>query len=128
MNKYLRIVIFGLIIWLTAFAISFIIYPIRDSMRPLFESIMPVVISMIVTTMAYYYMKNLDSNFVIEGLKIGIAWYILNLALDLLLFIPPSPMQMSLVDYMADIGITYLIIPTITIGYGYLLSSKINIK
>ncbi len=33
-------------------------------------------------------------------------------------------MQMSLGDYMMDIGITYLIIPVVTIGMGFLLERK----
>lgn len=31
---------------------------------------------------------------------------------------------MSLVDYLMDIGITYLIFPSITIGMGYLIEQR----
>jgi len=40
------------------------------------------------------------------------------------MFMPESPMKMSFADYMMDIGLTYLIIPVICIGFGYLLKKQ----
>ena len=51
---------------------------------------------------------------------IGVVWFLISVMIDLFLFLPPSPMQMSITGYFMDIGITYLIIPIITIGMGYL--------
>lgn len=126
MNKYLKIVIFGFLVWLVPFAVSFLVFPLKSSMRPLFESVMPLILTIVVITLTYYYMKNLNANFVKEGIVIGIAWYIINIAIDLVMFLPASPMQMSFADYMMDIGLTYVMIPVITIGMGYLLSSKLE--
>jgi hypothetical protein len=39
---------------------------------------------------------------------------------------PSSPMQMSFTNYMMDIGLTYLIIPIVTIGMGYMADKDIN--
>jgi len=44
---------------------------------------------------------------------------IISLVRVLLLFLPPSPMQMGVTNYLMDIGITYLMIPIITIAFGY---------
>lgn len=126
MNKYLKIIIFGLLMWLVPFAISFLVFPLKTSMRPLFESIMPLILTIVVVTLSYYYMKNLDTNFVREGILIGIVWCIISIAIDLVMFLPVSPMHMSFADYMMDIGLTYVMIPVITIGMGYLLSSKLE--
>ncbi|MGF7119468.1 hypothetical protein [Methanobacterium oryzae] len=123
MNKYLKIAIFGFLVWLIPFAVSFIIFPLKTTMRPLFESIMPLVLTIIVITLAYYYIKNLDANFVKEGLLIGIIWFIISIVIDLFMFLPASPMQMNFADYMMDIGLTYVIIPVITIGMG-LMANK----
>lgn len=60
------------------------------------------------------------SAFLSEGVRIGAVWLAISLFIDLLLFME-GPMKMSLLDYVKDIGLTYLIIPTITIGFGYLL-------
>lgn len=126
MNKYLKIIIFGFLVWLVPFAVSFLVFPLKTSIRPLFESIMPLILSIVVITLTYYYMKNLNVNFVKEGIVIGIAWYIINIAIDLVMFLPESPMHMNFVDYMMDIGLTYVMIPVITIGMGYMLSSKLE--
>jgi hypothetical protein len=79
---------------------------------------------MVVIILAYYYLKDLGSDFGKEGLLIGISWYIINIALDLFMFMPASPMQMSFVDYMMDIGLTYVIIPVITMGMGFMAHNK----
>jgi hypothetical protein len=46
---------------------------------------------------------------------------IISLVIDLMLFMPESPMQMTLTDYIMDIGIMYLIILMIPAGSGYLM-------
>lgn len=124
MNKNLKIILYGVFVWLIPFAVSFVVFPLKTSMRPLFESIMPLVLSIVVITLAYYYFKNLNSDFVKEGLIIGISWYIINITLDLFLFMPASPMQMSFADYMMDIGLTYVMIPAITLGMGFMAHNK----
>lgn len=43
-----------------------------------------------------------------------------SIILDLLIF-TVGPLKMSLLDYATDIGVTYLMIPTITFGFGYLM-------
>jgi uncharacterized membrane protein YpjA len=85
---------------------------------------MPLILTIVVITLAYYYLKNIDDNYVKEGVLIGIIWFIINIAIDLFMFLPPSPMQMSFADYMMDIGLTYVIIPVITIGMGLMADNK----
>jgi hypothetical protein len=126
MNKYLKIVIFGLVVWLVPFLVSFLIYPLKTAGNPLFEFIMPLVITIIVVELAYLYLKNLETDLIREGVIIGVTWFIINIGIDLVLFLPPSPMQMSFVHYIEDIGITYLLIPVITIGLAYMADKKIR--
>jgi hypothetical protein len=88
-------------------------------MNPLFESIMPVIITATVVIFSYLYFKPLMGNYVNQGVLAGVTWLFISLIIDLLLFLPPGPMQMSVTSYFMDIGITYLMIPIITIGFGY---------
>jgi hypothetical protein len=124
MNKYLKIVIFGFFVWLVPFVVSFFIYPLKIKGNPLFESIMPLIITIMVVILAYLYLKNIEIDLLKEGVVIGVVWFIINIAIDLVLFLPPSPMQMSFTNYMMDIGITYLMIPVITIGLGVMAENK----
>jgi len=123
-NKNLKIILFGFLVWLIPFLVAFVIFPLRTSMRPLFESIMPLTLTIVVIILAYYYLKNIEVDFVKEGVIIGIVWFIIDIAIDLVMFLPASPMQMSFADYMMDIGLTYVMIPVITIGMGYMAKNK----
>jgi len=118
MNQYLKVVLYGFLVWLLPFVVSLFIYPLKVAGSPLFESIMPLVISLTVVVLAFFYLKNLDGDYVKEGVIIGVFWFTISIIIDLLLFLSPSALQMSFTDYLMDIGITYLLIPFITIGMG----------
>ena len=85
---------------------------------------MPVVVTTCTILFAILYFKNLKGSFFREGVLVGVAWFIINIAIDLPLFLLESPMNMSFPDYMMDIGVAYLIIPAITFGFGFLLRAK----
>lgn len=128
MNRYLKIFLYGFILWLVPFVVSFIIYPLKTAGSPLFESIMPLVISLTTVVLAFWYLKNWDGNHTAEGVILGVSWVMTSIIIDLVLFLSPSAMQMSLTDYLADIGITYLMIPFITGGMGFLADRVKNGK
>ena len=122
MNKNLKILGFGILLWLIPFLVSIIIFPIREDNRPLFESIMPVILIITVLILSILYFKNIEKKFLKEGVSIGILWFIISIIIDLILFLPETEMQMTLINYFMDIGLTYLIILVIPIAFGYLLS------
>jgi hypothetical protein len=124
MNKYVKLVGFGFLIWLIPFLVSFVIFPLRNANRPLFESIMPVFLALTAMIISVLYFKKVEKESLKEGLIAGVLWFVLSLVIDLMLFLPASPMQMSFSDYMMDIGLTYLIILIIPIGIGALISKK----
>jgi hypothetical protein len=124
MNKYVKLVGFGFLIWLIPFLVSFVIFPLRNANRPLFESIMPVFLALTAMIISVLYFKKVEKESLKEGLFAGVLWFVLSLVIDLMLFLPASPMQMSFSDYMMDIGLTYLIILIIPIGIGALISKK----
>ncbi|MGB9979075.1 hypothetical protein [Methanobacterium sp.] len=125
MNKNLKIVLYGFLIWLVPFAVSFFIYPLKTSMYSLFESIMSVLIAAAAVIFSYLYFKGIETNFVREGIINGVLWFIIVIVIDLLMFMPASPMHMNFTDYMMTIGVKYLIIPVVTIGSGYVAQNKI---
>lgn len=124
MKKYLKVGLFGFLTWLIPFVVSVLIFPLRTSHRPLFESIMPVVVTVCAVLFAILYFRNLKAAFLQEGVLIGVAWLIVNIVIDLPLFMLEGPMKMSFAEYMMDVGVTYLIIPAVTIGVGFLLQQK----
>jgi hypothetical protein len=120
-NKYIKVGFFGFLTWLVPFAVSFVVFPFRTSQRPLFETIMAVVVTATAMCFSVLYLRKARAGFLKEGVLIGIVWFAINIIIDLPLFMLEGPMKMPFVDYMMDIGLTYLIIPVVSIGSGYLL-------
>ncbi|MDD1750624.1 MAG: hypothetical protein LUO89_12215 [Methanothrix sp.] len=89
---------------------------------------MPVVIVIwtVFFSIIFLTSKNLsvkNSSYLREGILIGLAWLFMSIALDLMIFIE-GPLKMSLWDYTTDIAVTYLMIPAITSGFGYLMEHR----
>lgn len=116
-------IIYGFIVWVIPFVIAFLIFPLRTSDRPFFESIMPVAVSVTTAIFTVLYFQKVEKNFLKEGILLGAIYFAVNIILDLLMF-SKGPMAMPFVDYIKDIGFTYLLIPAITIGMGYILNKK----
>ena len=117
---------YGLLIWSFVFMVAMIAFPLRGNDRTFFESIMPVALTAAVVVASAKYFEQVQKKFVTVGFCLGLIWLGLNLLIDLLLFLSPTPMQMSLVDYLKDIGFTYLLIPIITTGFGFILSKRLE--
>lgn len=115
--------IYGFTVWVIPFVIAFLIFPLRNSDRPFFESIMPVVVAVDSVIFTVLYFKKVETNFLKEGILLGIVFLAVSVVIDLLMF-SKGPMAMPFLDYTKDIGFTYLLIPAITIGVGYILAKK----
>jgi hypothetical protein len=124
MKNQWKIILFGIFIWLIPFLVSFAIYPLKTAGNPLFETIMPVIISIVTTIFMTLYFRGLTGSFLRHGMISGISWFFISIIIDLPLFLFGGPMKMTFADYMMDIGLTYLIIPVITIGAGFILHKK----
>ena len=123
MKSIKKVLLYGFLVWLIPFIVSFLIFPLKSSNRALWESIMPVVITISAVPFLILYFSKLQAHFLKEAVLLGIIWLAISLILDLLLFME-GPMKMSFADYMMDIGLTYLMIPTISIGFGCLLEKR----
>ena len=75
MNRYLKIILFGFFVWLVPFIVSFFMYPLKTAGNPLFESLMPVIITIITVVLAGIYLKNAEGNRLREGILIGVVWF-----------------------------------------------------
>lgn len=129
MKSLKKAILYGFLIWLLVFAIALFVFPIRETNRPFFESIMPLIISIVTSFFAFKYFSKVEGNFIKEGLYLGIIVILINWIIDAVLMLSPSPMQMTLSDYFQDIGFTYFMILPITLGFGFIanhLSQKRN--
>ena len=118
-------IMYGIGIWVFVFIVAMLAFPLRAGERPFFESIMPVALVLATTIAAVFYFRTIKTRYVFIGMCLGIIWFVINLLLDACIF-SWGPMKMSLMDYVKDIGVTYLLIPIIAIGFGYSLEDKIT--
>jgi hypothetical protein len=123
MKSVKKALLYGFLVWLIPFIVSVLIYPIKTSSPALFESIMPVVLTVCVVLFLHLYFRKLEADFLKEGVILGVIWFLISLVLDLLMFMW-GPMKMTLANYMMDVGLTYLILPAITIGFGYMIEKR----
>jgi uncharacterized membrane protein YpjA len=119
MNKYLKISLFGFLIWLIPFVVGFLFYSPEGEIRidPLvFKAIMTVVATITEVVLLVSYFRKIDKNYLPESIMVGLIWFALNIVLDLLILIPMS--KMAIGTYFTQIGMQYLTIPTISIAIG----------
>lgn len=83
-----------------------------------FESIMAVTVTCSAMILGLNYMKSIQSNFLREGALLGVIWFLISILIDAPMMLFGGPMLMTFGEYMSDIGITYLIIPVVTMGIG----------
>lgn len=127
MQSISKAILFGLLVWVIPFGVSFLVYPIHDSNRALFESVMAVVVAGVTVLFAKLYFQKAEKSFCKEGILLGVIFLVISIIIDLLLFMW-GPMKMSIGAYCADIGLTYLMLPIITGGMGCLLGCKLGEK
>ena len=113
-----RVFIFGFALWAIVFGTATSMVTWRLDNRPLFEAVIPVVLALVTTTLATGYLAGVRKRFMAHGVLIGSAWAAFSVVIDLPMFLA-GPMRMPIGDYLQDIGVTYLMIPIITIGLAY---------
>jgi hypothetical protein len=116
-----KALLFGVAVWLIPFVVAFLIFPLRESSRALFESIMPVAVAGATAAFGVVYMARVSRGFAREGVLLGCLWLAICVAIDAPLMLFGGPMHMTIPEYLADIGVTYLVIPAITTGLGLVL-------
>ncbi|MDK2939232.1 MAG: hypothetical protein PWQ51_1396 [Methanolobus sp.] len=126
MNKYLKMVLYGLILWLVPFIVSFAFVDMEGNFtidETFFKSIMVVTGALVGVVLAVRYFRDVETNYVNEGIVLGVTWLVINLALDLLM-VSGGFFQMGVMEYFTDIGLRYLAMPVYTIGMGYALKGQ----
>ena len=119
--------LYGFLLWLIPFVVASVIIPLRESQSPLFETIMPISLTTCVVFFSVLYFGKMESGFLSESIKLGIIWFGMCVVIDLFFF-TWGPMKMPFINYMEDIGFTYLIFPLVAIGFGYMLERRLSEK
>ena len=117
----------GFLSWLIPFAVSFLFYkPGGELVVPYstFKATIMVVGTISGCYLLFRYFKALDSDFIKQGIIVGLSWFAINIVLDAIILIPM--MKSTFADYFMSIGLGYIAIPVISISMGYLLDRKVE--
>jgi uncharacterized membrane protein YpjA len=120
-----RNLLYGFFSWLIPFAVSFLFYkPGGELVVPYatFKTTIMVVGVISGCYLLFRYFRMADSDFIRNGIMVGLSWFAINIILDAVILIPI--MKTTFADYFMSIGLSYIAIPAISISMGYLLSIK----
>ena len=104
-----RAAFLGFLSWLIPFAISFILFPVKNSNAPLFGTLMDLVVLLAAGALLARYFRNRPVS-VREAILVGALWFFMNLVFDYPMF-AYGPMQMTAPRYYSEIGLAYLTFP-----------------
>lgn len=128
-----KILLFGFFTWLIPFAISFLFYTKSGNViiiSDFLKLLMIVIVSITTCYFLYNYFKFIESDFLKNGIIVGLSWFAINIFLDLITLMPM--MNLDTKHYFMVIGLRYAIIPVLstTIAFSLNIKSKAinNIK
>jgi uncharacterized membrane protein YpjA len=127
MRSILRQIGFAFLAWFIPFAASVCLYPIKRSHGPIFDSLMGIILTGSTVLLFAIESRRVMRGQFIHAMKVGLAWVIANWFFDAFMF-GGGPMKMSLGQYISEIGISYLMIPVITMGMGISASRRYTIN
>ncbi|HUQ70244.1 MAG TPA: hypothetical protein VM165_12005 [Planctomycetaceae bacterium] len=111
----------GLLVWLIPFLVAFSALPLKTGWRSLFESLMALTLAIVVVACSVRHWRRVERPTVWGGLWLGGLWFAICVGIDLPLMLSP-PISYTLDEYAADIGLTYAMIPVITVGMAWAAS------
>jgi hypothetical protein len=117
MSTTKRLFLFSFLLWLIPFFAGVALYPLKEAHNPLFDTVMPLIVTFCVVVLAIPYFRGVKQRFIGAGIQFGILAFVLAAGLDLAMVLW-GPMKMPLQDYIQTTGLRYLIYPVVTIGMG----------
>lgn len=115
--NWLRIVLFGVALWLVPFMVSVALFGIHDTDRSLFESLITLTGVGLAVLAAYFVFRDVPHPTLREGLAVGLTWAGISIVIDLPIFL--LGFHFGLLNYLEDIALTYVAFPIIAVGIAH---------
>ena len=121
-------IIFGIVIWALSYILSAIFGPIFAYTLPHIDFIIPLITIVVTGFFGILYIRNIDTNEVVEGILVGIVFIIIDIILDMIFFVLPNAPNPMFNHYTIHIISVAVITLSITTLLGYLAQMKIDLK
>ncbi|VVB77874.1 Uncharacterised protein [uncultured archaeon] len=121
MNKILKTLLLGLVIWVIPFLASFLVWDVKAGGPSIdvawFYALMGFTGAISFSIAAYYQFKNVKKNTSYEGWTSGIIWYIELVLLDFIFLVVLFGMTIGSYSHLL---LTYLNVLILSVAIGYL--------
>jgi len=108
----------GFLSWLAPFVFAFLVFPLKQTNAPLFDTVMSLVLIATAALLGRRYFRGIGIPAVGEALVLGFLWLAINLAMDYPMF-NYGPMKMTAARYYSEIGCGYLLYPAFLGGMAW---------
>ncbi|WP_407424120.1 hypothetical protein [Methanobrevibacter sp.] len=121
-------VTFGILIWFLTYFFSEILNPILIKFIPYNQVAIPLVIIIVTGFFGIIYIRNIETNEVVEGVLAGIVFIIIDILLDYIFFIVLGYPSVIFDNYLYHLFSMITLTLLITTFLGYLAQMKIDLK
>lgn len=121
-------IIFGIAIWFLTYILSRILSPLLMTFVPYNQISIPLITIIVTGFFGMLYIRNIETNEVIEGLLAGMIFIIVDIILDYIFFTLLGYHSIIFEDYMYHLGSMIILTLLITTFLGYLAQMKIDLK
>jgi hypothetical protein len=120
----LRGLAIGIPTWALLFLAAMAAFPFRASAPALFESVMTVALAIAATVTALFCLRRRYFAGGRDGLLFGVGAAATCVLIDAAMMLPGGPLEMTIGNYFADIGLSYLVIPLVYRGIAIAASQR----
>ena len=121
-------IICGIIIWFLTNVLTTLIQPSFIDNTTYFNLIFPAIIIIITGFFGIIYIREINENEIIEGIKVGFLFVIIDIVLDLIFFVIPKNANILLSNYPTHIALMLILMLLTTTFLGYLAQMNIELK
>ncbi|WP_405292919.1 hypothetical protein [Methanobrevibacter sp.] len=121
-------ILYGILIWAINSILTEIFNPIFTSNLPRVNIIVPIITIVVTGFFGILYIRNIESNEVAEGILVGVIFILIDIILDVLIFILPKTTNIIIGDYPLHVISITVITLSITTLLGYLAQMTIDLK
>ena len=121
-------IIFGALIWILTYLFTSIFNTIFGHNILPTNIAIPIIIIILITFFGTLYIRNFNSNEVLEGLTCGIIFVLMDIVLDVAFFVLPHNQTVLIENYPLHIFFMAIMTILITTFLGYLAQMNIDLK
>lgn len=121
-------IIYGILIWIVTIILSHLITPFFIVTLPDVNVVTPIILIIVTGFFGILYIRNINSNEVIEGFFVGVIFIIIDIILDYIFLISLHTQHLIFSDYTFHLSSMIILTLLITTFLGYLAQMNIDLK